>query len=110
MGGDGTEEIVELVNAKDRALAAISLPAAAGLDPLDPLATAPHEARPFFAPTLPPAWTALHDDRVFHACNHVPKRNCRVAAGAKASIAGSFTPPPRAAEAMYQAGIHGASA
>lgn len=109
--GDVIEEIVELVNPQDRAHVAISLPLAAGLDPLNPnLATAPREAAPSFEPTLAPTWTAFNDDKVFYAYDALPKGNYRFAFRAKAIVAGSFTQPPGEAETMYQAGIYGASA
>ncbi|VTZ26460.1 Alpha-2-macroglobulin domain protein (fragment) [Methylocella tundrae] len=109
--GDIVEEIVELVNPQDRVHVAISLPLAAGLDPLNPnLATAPREAAPSLDPTLAPAWTAFNDDKVFYAYDTLPKGNYRFAFRAKAIVAGSFTQPPGEAETMYQAGIYGASA
>ncbi len=109
--GDVVEEIVEVVNPQDRVHVAISLPLAAGLDPLNPnLANAPRAASPSFAPTLEPTWTAFDDDRVFYAYDTLPKGNYRFAFRAKALIAGAFTQPPGEAETMYQAGIYGASA
>ncbi len=109
--GDVVEEEFELVNSQDRVHVAISLPLAAGLDPLNPaLANAPREAAPSFAPTLAPSWTAFDDDRVFYAYDRLPKGNYRFAFRAKALIAGSFTEPPGEAQTMYQAGIYGASA
>ncbi|MGO9673674.1 MAG: MG2 domain-containing protein [Methylocella sp.] len=109
--GDVVEELVEVVNPQDRVHVAISLPLAAGLDPLNPnLANAPRVASPSFAPTLEPTWTAFDDDRVFYAYDTLPKGNYRFAFRAKALVAGAFTQPPGEAETMYQAGIHGASA
>jgi uncharacterized protein YfaS (alpha-2-macroglobulin family) len=109
--GDVVEEIVEVVNPQDRAHVAISLPLAAGLDPLNPkLANAPRAAAPSIGPTLEPTWTAFNDDRVFYAYDVLPKGNYRFAFRARALVAGAFTQPPGEAETMYQAGLHGASA
>ncbi len=109
--GDVVEEVVELVNAEDRNHVAISLPLAAGLEPLNPaLATAPAEAAPSAGPTLPPTWVSFNDDRVFYAYDSLPKGNYRFVFRTRALVPGSFTQPPGEAETMYQAGIHGASA
>ena len=100
-----------MVNPQDRSHVAITLPLAAGLEPLNPaLATAPAEAAPSQGPTRPPSWTAFNDDRVFYAYDTLPKGNYRFVFRARALIAGSFTQPPGEAETMYQAGVHGASA
>jgi uncharacterized protein YfaS (alpha-2-macroglobulin family) len=109
--GDVLEEVVELANPEDRTHVAITLPLAAGLEPLNPhLATAPVEATPSAAPTLAPAWTSFGDDRVFYAYEHLPKGNYRFIFRLRAQVAGSFTQPPGEAETMYQAGVYGASA
>jgi uncharacterized protein YfaS (alpha-2-macroglobulin family) len=109
--GDTIEEMVELVNAADRTHVAISLPLAAGFEPLNPnLATAPAEATPSSGPTLAPSWTSFGDDRVFYAYDTLPKGNYRFAFRMRAQIPGSFTQPPGETETMYQAGIYGASA
>ena len=58
--GDVIEETAEVVNPEDRTHVAISLPLAAGFEPLNPnLATAPAEAQPSSAPTLAPTWVVL---------------------------------------------------
>ncbi|PNG27192.1 alpha-2-macroglobulin family protein [Methylocella silvestris] len=109
--GDVIEEAVEVVSPQDRTHVAITIPLAAGFDPLNPnLATAPREASPSFAPTLLPTWTAFDDDQVFYAYDFLPKGNYRFAFRAKAMIEGSFTQPPGETETMYQAGVHGSSA
>jgi uncharacterized protein YfaS (alpha-2-macroglobulin family) len=109
--GDTIEEMVELVNAEDRTHVAISLPLAAGFEPLNPnLATAPAEAAPSTGPTLSPSWTSFGDDRVFYAYDTLPEGNYRFAFRIRALVPGSFTQPPGEAETMYQAGIYGASA
>jgi uncharacterized protein YfaS (alpha-2-macroglobulin family) len=105
------EEVAELVNPEDRAHVAISLPIAAGLEPLNPnLATAPAEAAPSAAPTLTPTFVSFADDRVFYAYDSLPKGNYRFMFRTRALIAGSFTQPSGEAETMYRPGVRGASA
>jgi uncharacterized protein YfaS (alpha-2-macroglobulin family) len=109
--GDTVEERVELVNPEDRNHVAISLPLAAGLEPLNPnLATAPAEATPSSGPTLAPSFVSFGDDRVFYAYDSLPKGDYRFAFRMRALIPGSFTQPPGEVETMYQVGIYGASA
>ncbi|SDR59924.1 hypothetical protein SAMN05519103_06569 [Rhizobiales bacterium GAS113] len=109
--GDTVEEMVELVNAEERTHVAISLPLAAGLEPLNPnLATAPAEATPSSGPTRAPSFVSFGDDRVFYAYDSLPKGNYRFSFRMRALIPGSFTQPPGEAETMYQVGIYGASA
>jgi hypothetical protein len=109
--GDIVEEIVELANPEDRTHVAITLPLAAGLEPLNPhLATAPAEATPSAAPTRTPTWTSFGDDRVFYAYERLPKGHYRFVFRLRAQVAGSFTQPPGEAETMYQSGVYGASA
>ncbi|MGE3536123.1 MAG: alpha-2-macroglobulin family protein [Candidatus Tectimicrobiota bacterium] len=109
--GDVIEEVVELANPEDRTHVAISLPLAAGLEPLNPqLATAPAEATPSAAPTLAPTWTAFGDERVFYAYERLPRGQYRFHFRLRAQVAGSFTQPPGEVETMYQVGAYGASA
>jgi len=109
--GDVVEEVVELVNPEDRTHVALSLPLAAGMEPLNPnLATAPAEAAPSAAPTMIPTWVSFGDDRVFYAYDRLPKGNYRFVFRTRAQISGSFTQPPGEVETMYQRGIYGASA
>jgi uncharacterized protein YfaS (alpha-2-macroglobulin family) len=109
--GDVVEETAELVNPEDRTHVAISLPLAAGLEPLNPnLATAPAEATPSAGPTLAPTFVSFTDDRVFYAYDNLPKGNYRFVFRTRALIVGSFTQPPGEAETMYRPGVYGASA
>lgn len=108
--GDVTEETAEVVNPEDRTYVAISLPLAAGYEPLNPnIATAPAEAQPSSAPTLTPTWVSYGDDRVLYAYDSLPKGNYRFAFRLKAQIAGAFTQPPALVETMYRKGLRGAS-
>ena len=109
--GDLIEETAEVVNPEDRTHIAISIPLAAGFEPLNPnLATAPAEAQPSIAPTLPPTWVAFGDDRVFYAYDSLPKGTYRFAFRLRAQTAGAYTQPPALVEAMYKKGLRATSA
>ncbi|ARN83567.1 MG2 domain-containing protein [Methylocystis bryophila] len=109
--GEAIEEVAELVNPQDRTHVAISLPLAAGFEPLNPnLATAPREAQPSAPLTLAPSWTSYGDDRVFYAYDSLPKGNYRFVFRVRAQTKGSFTQPSGVAETMYKKGILGTSA
>ncbi len=109
--GDVIEERLELVNAEDRTHVAITVPLAAGLEPLNPnLANAPAEAAPSETPAIAPDWASYGDDRVLYAFDRLPKGNYRFAFRTRALIPGSFIAPPAEAETMYQKGVYGASA
>ncbi|PPD43113.1 MAG: alpha-2-macroglobulin [Methylocystis sp.] len=109
--GDVIEETAEVVNPEDRTYVAISLPLAAGYEPLNPnIATAPAEAQPSSAPTLAPTWVSYGDDRVLYAYDMLPKGNYRFAFRVKAQTAGAYTQPPALAETMYKKGVRGMSA
>ncbi|WP_345774739.1 hypothetical protein [Rhizobium sp. C104] len=109
--GDVSEERVELVVSEDRTHVALTLPLAAGLDPLNPnIATAPAEATPAIAPSLPTDWVSYGDDQVFCASERLPKGNYTFAYRTRALIPGSYTQPQAFAETMYQKGVQGTSA
>ncbi|MGD9656414.1 MAG: MG2 domain-containing protein [Methylocystis sp.] len=109
--GDLIEETAEVVNPEDRTHIAISIPLAAGFEPLNPnIATAPAEAQPSFAPTLQPSWVSFGDDRVFYAYDSLPKGTYRFAFRLRAQTAGAYTQPPALVEAMYKKGLRAASA
>jgi uncharacterized protein YfaS (alpha-2-macroglobulin family) len=109
--GDVIEETAEVVNPEDRTYVAISVPLAAGYEPLNPnIATAPAEAQPSSAPTLAPTWVSYGDDRVLFAYDSLPKGNYRFAFRLKAQTAGAYTQPLATVETMYKKGLLGASA
>ncbi len=108
--GDVIEETAEVVNPEDRTYVAISLPLAAGYEPLNPnIATAPAEAQPSSAPTLEPTFVSYGDDRVLYAYDALPRGNYRFAFRVKAQTAGAYAQPPATAETMYKKGVRGAS-
>ncbi|MGJ0395480.1 MAG: alpha-2-macroglobulin family protein [Methylocystis sp.] len=109
--GDVIEETAEVVNPEDRTHIAISIPLAAGYEPLNPnIATAPAEAQPSIAPTLQPSWVSFGDDRVFYAYDSLPKGTYRFAFRLRAQTAGAYTQPPAIVEAMYKKGLRATSA
>ncbi|GLS22833.1 hypothetical protein GCM10007874_58530 [Labrys miyagiensis] len=109
--GDVLEERVELVVSQDRTHVAMTVPLAAGLEPLNPnIATAPAEATPSMAPTLPADWVSYGDDRMFYAYESLPKGNYTVAYRMRALIPGTYTEPSALAETMYVKGVGGTSA
>ncbi|MEF3365689.1 MG2 domain-containing protein [Methylocystis sp. 9N] len=109
--GDVIEETAEIVNPEDRTHIAISIPLAAGFEPLNPnIATAPAEAQPSSAPTLQPTWVSYGDDRVFYAYDSLPKGTYRFAFRLRAQTAGAYTQPPALVEAMYKKGLRATSA
>jgi uncharacterized protein YfaS (alpha-2-macroglobulin family) len=109
--GDLVEETAEVVNPEDRTHIAISIPLAAGFEPLNPnIATAPAEAQPSFAPTLQPSWVSFGDDRVFYAYDSLPKGTYRFAFRLRAQTAGAYTQPPALVDAMYKKGLRATSA
>ena len=108
--GDVIEEVVEIVNPEIRTHVAVSVPFAAGYEPLNPaLATAPAEAQPSFAPTTAVSWTAMGDDKIFVAYAVLPKGNHRFAFRLKAQTAGLYTQPAALVEAMYKKGVRATS-
>jgi hypothetical protein len=108
--GDVVEEADELVNPEPRAHVALTLPLAAGFEPLNPnLATATAEAVPSAGPTLEPSFKSFADDAVTFVYLDLPKGTFTLRFRVRAQVAGSFTEPPAQAEAMYVPGLTGAS-
>jgi hypothetical protein len=109
--GDVVEETAELVNPEPRTMVAVSLPIAAGLEPLNPnLATATAEATPSAGPTLAPTYTAFGDDAVLYVYEALPAGTFQFHFRVRASTVGRFTEPPGTAEMMYRQSVSGASA
>lgn len=109
--GEVIEERVEVVNPADRRFAAVSIPLAAGLEPLNPnLATASSDAKPSLPPSLPPTYVAFSDERVTFFFDTLPKGTLQVAFRCRASVPGRFIQPPATAELMYDQTVNGRSA
>ncbi len=109
--GDVVEDVTELVNPEDRTHVAITLPIAAGMEPLNAaLATATADATATTELTLAPDWVSYRDDSVMYVYTHLPKGNYRLAFRTRALVPGSFTQPPGEAATMYRPDVYGTSA
>ncbi len=108
--GDVVEEHVQVVNPKDRHYAAISVPLAAGMEPLNAsLATAPPEARPTGRNTAAPTYLAFLDDRVTYYFDTLPKGTYDFYFRTRAQSEGTFTQPPATGEMLYDNTVAGRS-
>jgi uncharacterized protein YfaS (alpha-2-macroglobulin family) len=108
--GDVVEDHLELTNPHERHYVAVVVPLAAGMEPLNPnLATAPPEARPAGALTLPPSYAAYLDDRVAFYYDTLPAGTFHFYFRTRASTPGSFVQPSARAEMMYDAAVWGRS-
>jgi uncharacterized protein YfaS (alpha-2-macroglobulin family) len=106
--GDVIEEHLQVVNPEDRNYVAITVPLAAGMEPLDPaLATAPPEAKPSFPPTLNPSYTAFLDDKVTYFYDSLPAGTYDFYFRTKAAVPGRFIQPAAQAIMMYNDAITG---
>jgi uncharacterized protein YfaS (alpha-2-macroglobulin family) len=108
--GDVVEEHVRVVSTEARFFVAVTVPLAAGMEPLNPhLETAPPEATPQGRLTLEPTYAAYLDDRVAFYFNELPKGSYDFYFRTRAQIAGEFIQPPARAEMMYDAAVVGTS-
>jgi len=109
--GDVVEDVAEVITPEERFHVALTLPLAAGMEPLNPnLATAPAEALAKGETTLRPDYVAYLDDQVTYFYERLPKGTYRFATRTRATIPGTFTQPAALAEMMYDPGVRGASA
>jgi hypothetical protein len=108
--GEVAEEHIQLVNPEDRYFVAVTVPLAAGMEPLNPrLRNAPPEASTEGTDTLAPAYSAFLDDRVVYYFNQLPKGTFHFYFRLRAMTEGSFTEPPASAELMYDGRVRGNS-
>ncbi len=108
--GDVVEEYTRVVNAEDRVYVAISIPFAAGFDPLNAnLATAPPEATPQGQLSKEPTYIRFSDDQIVYFYNELPAGSYDFFVRLKASFEGTYTQPPAFAEMMYQQAVMGRS-
>jgi hypothetical protein len=108
--GDVIEDHVQVVNPEDRNYVAITVPLAAGMEPLNPrLATAPPEATPTGRMTLVPSYADWRDDAVTWYYETLPRGTYDFFFRAKATTPGEFIQPAASAEAMYDATVNGRS-
>jgi alpha-2-macroglobulin len=104
------EEHVQVVNPKDRSYVAITVPLAAGMEPLNAsLATAPPEAQPSGKNTRAPTHYAFGDDRAIYYFDALPKGTYDFYFRTRASSEGTFTQPAAVAEMMYDGTVTGRS-
>jgi uncharacterized protein YfaS (alpha-2-macroglobulin family) len=109
--GEIVEDHVEVVNPEDRNYVAITVPLAAGMEPLDPtLATAPPEATPSSPPTLTPSYVAYLDDRVSFFYDALPKGTYDFYFRTQAFTPGRFIQPAAQAVMMYHDSVNGGGA
>lgn len=108
--GDIIEEHVQVVNPKERHYVAITVPLAAGMEPLNPrLATAPPEAVPNGKTTKNATYEAYQDDQAAFYYNVLPAGTYDFYFRTRATIAGAFIQPPAKAEMMYDGAVFGMS-
>ncbi len=106
--GDVIEDHLEVVNPQLRHYVAITVPLAAGMEPMDPaLATAPPEATPSAPPTLAPSYVAFLDDRVSYYYDTLPAGTYDFYFRTKASVPGRFIQPAPQAVMMYKDSVSG---
>ncbi len=108
--GDVIEDHVTVVVPEDRYHVAITVPLAAGMEPLNPtLATAPPEATPSAGLTRQPTYADYADDRVAFFYNHLPKGTYDFRFRVRAFTPGAYIQPSARAEMMYDASVVGSS-
>ncbi|MEK6698364.1 MAG: MG2 domain-containing protein [Nitrospirota bacterium] len=108
--GDIVEEHVQVVNPKERHYVAVTVPLAAGMEPLNPkLQTAPPEAAPAGKMTLNPTYEAYQDDQAAFYYSVLPAGTYDFYFRTRATVSGSFIQPAAKAEMMYDAAIFGMS-
>jgi uncharacterized protein YfaS (alpha-2-macroglobulin family) len=106
--GDVVEEHVRIVNPEDRHHAVVTVPLAAGLEPLNPaLATSGPEATPTGRSTASPTWTSLGDDRAVYTFESLPKGTWDLYFRTRATVAGSYVQPAAVAELVYDRDVIG---
>jgi uncharacterized protein YfaS (alpha-2-macroglobulin family) len=109
--GDVLEEHVRLVNPEERYHVALTVPLAAGVEPMNPaLLTSGRDATPTNVSTARPSWSAFLDDRVRYAFETLPKGTYDLYFRTRVSMDGSFVQPAAWAEMIYDRDVNGSSA
>jgi hypothetical protein len=109
--GDIIEEHVQVINPETRLFVAVSIPIAAGVEPLNPrLENASSDARPTNRTTNEGSYTAFFDDRVVYFFERMEAGTYDFYFRTQAITEGEFTHPPARAEMMYQMSVYGESA
>ncbi len=105
--GDVVEEHIRLVNPETAHFVAVTIPLAAGMEPLNPaLMTAPPEAEPANRDSVRPAYREMRDDYVAYYFNRLPKGSYDLYFRTRASFSGSFTQPPAKVQKMYEQSVN----
>jgi len=109
--GDIVEEHVQVVNSEARLFVAVSVPMAAGFEPLNPrLENASSDAVPTYKTTNGGDYSAFYDDRVVYFFERMEAGTYDFYFRSQAITEGEFSQPPARAEMMYQMNVFGASA
>jgi uncharacterized protein YfaS (alpha-2-macroglobulin family) len=109
--GDVIEEHVRLVNPEDRFHAVVTVPLAAGLEPMNPaLLTSGRDAKPANASTIAASWAAYLDDEVRLAFETLPKGTFDFYFRTRVAAVGTFVQPAARAEQVYDRDVTGNSA
>ncbi len=108
--GRTVEILVRVHNPEQRRFVAVTIPAAAGLEFLNPeLATSPPEAKPSAPPSREPTFVARMKEKwVFHY-DTLPAGRLEIRVRARAVCPGDYTLPPARAEGMYSSRFNGRS-
>ena len=108
--GDIVEEHIQVINPEDRYYVAISVPFAAGMEPMNPaLKTSPPEAKPDGIFTQQPDYALYEDDQVTFYFDQLSKGTFNFFYRLKVTTLGSFVHPPAKAEMMYKQSVYGIS-
>ncbi len=109
--GDIAEEHVQVVNPEARLFVAVTVPMAAGFEPLNPrLENASSNAVPTNKTTNGGDYSAFYDDRVVYFFEKMEQGTYDFYFRSQAITEGEFSQPPARAEMMYQMNVFGASA
>lgn len=109
--GQVVEEHVRIVVPEDRYYVAVTVPLAAGMEPLNPtLRTAPPEATPRGRDTATPTYVSWRDDHVQYMFETLPKGTYDLYFRERASSVGSFVEPAADAALQYDLSVWGRSA
>lgn len=107
---DVVEQHVKVINGSNSNFVAITIPLAAGFDPLNPeLLTSPPEAKASGRNTKVPSYALYLDDKVVYYYDDLPKGTYDFYFRLRATTMGEFILPPAYAERMYQMSYRGMS-
>jgi len=105
------EEHVQVVNPEERLFVAVTVPIAAGFEPLNPrLENASSDAVPTNKTTNGGDYSSFNDDRVVYFFERMPQGTYDFYFRSQAITEGEFSQPPARAEMMYQMNVFGAGA